>query len=46
MDGRFSQRRRGERIGLLSKIFDDEKLMDETYAFAERLANGPSVAIR
>jgi enoyl-CoA hydratase/carnithine racemase len=27
-------------------VFDDEKLMDETYAFAERLAQGPSIAIR
>jgi len=33
-------------IGLVSKMFDDDKLMDETHAFAERLANGLSISIR
>jgi hypothetical protein len=33
-------------IGLVSKAFDDDKFLDETYAFAERLANGPSITIR
>jgi len=44
--GDFISAEEAERIGLLSKVFDDDKLMDETYAFAERLANGPSIAIR
>src|SRR5438132_987189 len=44
--GDFISAEEAERIGLLSKVFDDEKLMNETYAFAERLANGPSIAIR
>lgn len=44
--GDFLSAEEAERIGLISKIFDDDKLMDETCAFAERLANGPSVAIR
>jgi enoyl-CoA hydratase/carnithine racemase len=44
--GDFVSAEEAERIGLVSKVFDDDKLMDETYAFADRLANGPSVAIR
>jgi 2-(1,2-epoxy-1,2-dihydrophenyl)acetyl-CoA isomerase len=44
--GDFISAEEAERIGLLSKVFDDDKLMDETYAFAERLAHGPSIAIR
>jgi enoyl-CoA hydratase/carnithine racemase len=34
------------RSGSPGKVFDDDKLMDETYAFAERLASGPGIAIR
>lgn len=44
--GDFVSAEEAERIGLVSKVFDDDKLMEETYTFAERLANGPSVAIR
>jgi 2-(1,2-epoxy-1,2-dihydrophenyl)acetyl-CoA isomerase len=44
--GDFISAEEAERIGLVSKVFDDDNLMAETYAFAERLANGPSVAIR
>src|SRR5215217_2581229 len=44
--GDFISAEEAERIGLLSKVFDDDKLMDETYAFAERLTDGPSIAIR
>jgi 2-(1,2-epoxy-1,2-dihydrophenyl)acetyl-CoA isomerase len=44
--GEFISAEEAERIGLVSKVFDDDHLMAETYAFAERLANGPSVAIR
>jgi len=44
--GDFISAEEAERIGLVSKVFDDDKLMAEMYAFAERLASGPSVAIR
>jgi 2-(1,2-epoxy-1,2-dihydrophenyl)acetyl-CoA isomerase len=44
--GDFLSAEEAERLGLVSKVVDDEKLMDATYAFAERLAQGPSVAIR
>jgi 2-(1,2-epoxy-1,2-dihydrophenyl)acetyl-CoA isomerase len=32
------------RLGLLNKVVSQDKLMDETLAFAERLAAGPSLA--
>lgn len=35
-----------ERIGLVSKVFPQDRLMDETYAFAKRLAAGPPLAQR
>jgi enoyl-CoA hydratase/carnithine racemase len=44
--GDFVSAEEAERLGLVSKVCDNDKLMDETYAFAERLAHGPSVAIR
>jgi len=44
--GDFLSAEEAERLGLVSKVFDDDKLMEATYAFAERLANGPSIAIR
>jgi 2-(1,2-epoxy-1,2-dihydrophenyl)acetyl-CoA isomerase len=44
--GDFLSAEEAERLGLIAKIFDDDQLMDETYTFAARLANGPSVAIR
>ena len=44
--GDFFSAEEAERLGLVSKVYDDDKLMDATYAFAERLANGPSIAIR
>jgi enoyl-CoA hydratase/carnithine racemase len=44
--GDFVSAEDAERLGLVSKVFDDDKLLEETYTFAERLANGPSVAIR
>ena len=33
-------------LGLANRVVDDEKLAAETMALAERLANGPSVALR
>jgi 2-(1,2-epoxy-1,2-dihydrophenyl)acetyl-CoA isomerase len=44
--GDFISAEEAERIGLISKVCDDDKLLEETYALAERLANGPSIAIR
>lgn len=44
--GDFINAEEAERIGLISKVFDEDQLMAETYAFAKRLANGPSVAVR
>ena len=44
--GDFLSAEEAERLGLVSKVFDDDKLMEATYAFAERLANGPGIAIR
>ena len=44
--GDFFSAEEAERLGLVSQVYDDDKLMGATYAFAERLANGPSIAIR
>ena len=33
-------------IGLVQRVFDDDKLMDETYAYAKRLAAVPPLAAR
>lgn len=38
--------REAERIGLVNKVVPDALLMDETYAFARRLAQGPPLAIQ
>ncbi|WP_167693144.1 enoyl-CoA hydratase [Sphingomonas azotifigens] len=34
------------RIGLVSKVFGDDRLLEETMAFARRLASGPPIAMR
>ncbi len=44
--GDFVSAQEAERIGLVNKVVPDDKLMEATYAMAERLANGPTVAIR
>jgi 2-(1,2-epoxy-1,2-dihydrophenyl)acetyl-CoA isomerase len=44
--GDFVTAEEAERLGLISRVCDDATLMDDIYAFAERLARGPSVAIR
>jgi 2-(1,2-epoxy-1,2-dihydrophenyl)acetyl-CoA isomerase len=43
--GDFISAEEAERIGLISKAVEDDKLMEAIYALAERLANGPTVAI-
>jgi 2-(1,2-epoxy-1,2-dihydrophenyl)acetyl-CoA isomerase len=43
--GDFISAEEAERIGLISKAVEDDKLMEEIYGLAERLANGPTVAI-
>jgi len=35
-----------ERIGLVNRVLPDEDLLPETYAFARRLADGPTLAVR
>lgn len=35
-----------ERIGLVNKVFPDDELMDETYAFARRVARGAPLAVQ
>lgn len=37
---------RAERIGLFNRVVPDAKLRDEAFAFARRLANGPTIALR
>jgi enoyl-CoA hydratase/carnithine racemase len=44
--GDFITAEEAERIGLISRVCDDDKLLDAIYAFAEQLAKGPTVAIR
>lgn len=34
------------RLGIVNRVLPDEELMPATYAFAERLAHGPTLAIR
>jgi 2-(1,2-epoxy-1,2-dihydrophenyl)acetyl-CoA isomerase len=34
-----------ERIGLVTRVVDDEKLFAETWALARRIADGPRVAL-
>lgn len=36
---------RGEQIGIFNRVCEDDALMEETYAFAGRLAAGPRVAL-
>ena len=44
--GDFVSAPEAERIGLVNRVVPDAELMTATYALAERLANGPTVAIR
>jgi 2-(1,2-epoxy-1,2-dihydrophenyl)acetyl-CoA isomerase len=44
--GDFIDAREAERIGLVNRVVPAEQLMPTVYEFAERLAAGPTVAIR
>lgn len=44
--GDFVDAEEAERLGIVSRVCDDDQLMDEVLALAERLASGPRVAIR
>jgi enoyl-CoA hydratase/carnithine racemase len=45
MSGDFVDAAEAHRIGLVNRVFDDESLIEETYAFAERLAALPPVSL-
>ena len=45
MTGDFVGSDEAERIGLVNHVFDDDQLMQETYAFAKRLADMPPIAL-
>jgi len=44
--GDFIQAAEAERIGMVNRVFPDAKLMEETYKFARRLAQGPAKVIQ
>jgi len=44
--GEFVEAEEAQRLGIVSKVCDDDKLMDEVMALAQRLADGPRLAIR
>jgi enoyl-CoA hydratase/carnithine racemase len=44
--GDWVEAREAERIGLVNKVVPDAQLMEETYAFARRLAQGAPLAIQ
>jgi len=44
--GEFIDAERAEQLGIVSRVCDDDTLVDELHEFAARLAAGPRVAIR
>jgi enoyl-CoA hydratase/carnithine racemase len=46
LSGDFVGAEEAERLGIVNRVYDDDRLMDETYAFARRLAGGPPIAVR
>jgi enoyl-CoA hydratase/carnithine racemase len=45
MTGDFYSAEESERIGMVNRVYDDEQLLDETYALAERIAAAPRVSV-
>jgi enoyl-CoA hydratase/carnithine racemase len=45
LTGDFVDAAEAERIGIVNHTYDDDRLMEETMALAQRLAGGPPVAI-
>lgn len=46
MTGDFIFAPEAERIGMVNKVFPDDRLMEETYKFARRLVEGPTKVIQ
>jgi enoyl-CoA hydratase/carnithine racemase len=46
LTGDFIDAKEAHRIGLVNQVYDDGELMDETQAFAEKLAAGPPLVTR
>jgi enoyl-CoA hydratase/carnithine racemase len=46
LSGDFIDGEEAARLGVVNRVYDDDRLLDETYAFAERLAAGPPIATR
>ncbi|MDR0358657.1 MAG: enoyl-CoA hydratase/isomerase family protein [bacterium] len=46
LSGDFVDGEEAARLGIVNHVYDDDRLLDETYAFAERLAAGPPIATR
>jgi enoyl-CoA hydratase/carnithine racemase len=44
LTGDFVDGEEAGRLGIVNHVYDDEKLLDETYALARRLADGPPIA--
>lgn len=44
--GEFVEAEEAQRLGIVSKVCDDDQLMDEIMGLAQRLADGPRLAIR
>jgi enoyl-CoA hydratase/carnithine racemase len=45
LTGDFVDGEEAARLGIVNHVYDDEKLMDETYSLARRLADSPPVAV-
>ncbi|MBU4317512.1 MAG: enoyl-CoA hydratase/isomerase family protein [Proteobacteria bacterium] len=44
--GDFISASEAERIGMVNRVYPDDQLMEETYKFAQKLANGPPKVIQ
>jgi enoyl-CoA hydratase/carnithine racemase len=44
--GEFIDAQEALRIGMVNRVYPSEKLMDETYAYARKIADGPSLIIQ